>query len=648
MDYRIKEVLRVMKELDSSAESMPMAKLDKSAVENGLSLSRTTCKQQEFVFATPWMKNLLVACGDVSQTYDQASGTWSTSKLKTGQSSKAVDLMNLWVKAALEKFNGKPRDSYDESLPVSSIEHLNTDCWLGWKEKIWDIQPGQADERAKVFKQYTDPKTNFSVSDMETAIRRDPALQKAILLALDTLPEVRASREVTAISDPFMSKGTGVSYPDYKNDRTLTPEGITYGRRAIELTKAAAAKGIEALERYAYENNVYTGYPRNQRGKGRALEAQSRRTNLVVNLLNSPEMEAWKSSPVLGTPFKDEAGIKADLVEMAEWIENHPEYVGRNEDTSGWDRSVGDGWITLSGAVRYLRCNGQYSKKLCEIRHNCARKAYFVDGPNNYVGLIYGRTMSGYDDTTLLNSSSHCILSDAALISGDPHYTENVVYPMQRKNKKIVGDDISAVMRSGAEYVRKFRDYYKSRGFTIHSDEKSIFGVMFIQYRVVRDPKSHEWIMTYNWPRVLRSMCSKETAKQLGVGGWTLSAYQQLGKLIQYPDYCQIPLNIICACDQFKLHLDTPISQIKQMVKDEDEARVKGAAANRNAKLNRTLTTAERLSNNPTLPGYREQNGKVEVDWDYFGAIQEKLRGMYDRNFLSKLGFNNPDLSKVH
>ena len=649
MDYRIQEVIKTMKMLDESAKRMPMAHLDRTAVQDGLSLSKRVCAQEEYVFATPWMKNLLISCGDVKQTFDEKSQEWKTEKLKTGQKSKAVDLVNRWVKAALLKYCGPEREEYNEDLPISSIEHLKTDCWLGWKEKVWDIQPGQAEERKKVFRLYTQERTNFSVQELIKRIQVDEALQKAILAALEILPEVRASREVTAISDPFMSKGTGVSYPDYKNDRTAATEGETYGRRAIRLTQEAADKGIDALERYAYENNVYTGYPRNQRGKGRALEAQSRRTNLVVNLVNSPEMEKWKSSPVLQTAFLDEAGIKANLVKMAEWVEQHPDFIARNEDTSGWDRSVGAGWITLSGALRYLRANGNYTKKLVEIRHNCARKAWFVDGPNNKVSIMYGRTPSGYDDTTLLNSSIHYVLGDSANMSADPTYSEQVIYPTHYCNQYIVGDDIVTIMRKGPEAVKAFREYYKSMGYTIHSDEKSIFGVMFIQYRVFRDPKTNEWLMSYNWPRVFRSMLSKETAKQLGVGGWTLSAYQQLGKLIEYPEFCKIPLNFICACDQYKLNLNTPIDKLKVMVKDEDEKRVKAAAERRTQKLNRTLTTAERLSNNPTLPGYiTGDDGKVEIDWDYFGAIQAKLRAMYDENFLPALGFENPDLSGIH
>lgn len=645
MDYRIQEILRIMQELEESAKRMPMAKLDQTAITNGLSLSRTVCKQEEYVFATPWMKNLLVACGDVKQTL--RDGEWITEHFPVGKKSRAVDLVNRWVKAALLKFNGKERKEYDESLPVGSPEHYNTDCWLGWKEKVWDIQPGQAEERAKVFKLYGDPKTNFSYQDMVKLISKDLSFQKALLITLETLPEVRASREVTAISDPFMSKGTGVSYPDYRNDRSTRPDGMTYGRYEIKLAQEAANRGLDALVKFAYDNNVYTGYPRNQRGKGRALEAESRRTNLVVNLVNSVEMDLWKSSKVLGTAFLDEAGIKANLVKKAEWLEANPDYVGRNEDTSGWDRSVGAGWVTLNNALRYLRANGDYTKKLVEVRHNCARKAWLVDGPNMSVRPMYGRTPSGYGDTTLQNSTVHRTLANGALLSIDPTFTEKVVYPTHYEYMDIVGDDIMTIFPRGQEAVAKFRKYYLDRGFTIHSDEKSIFGVMFIQYRLIRHPETNEWIMAYNWPRVFRSMLSKETAKQLGRGGWTLSAYQQLGKLIEYPEMCSIPLNMIAACDQFHLSLDVPVDKLKALVVEEDKNRVAQKNQSARSKMNRVLTTAERLSNNPTLPGYREIDGKTEIDWDYFGVIQEKLRKLYDPEFLPKLGFKNPDLSKV-
>lgn len=627
-----------------------MAKLDKDAVKKGLSLSKQVCEQPPHVFATPWMKNLLIIEGDVKQFRDE-KGEWKTEKLPTGAKSKAVDLVNKWVEACLLKFNGPKKDAYDETLPVGSPQHYDTDCYLGWKPKIWDIMPGQAEQRAEVFRQYTQPTTNFSYQQMVNLIKKSPEFQKAILLTLETLPEVRASREVREISDPFMSKGTGVSYPDYRNDRTVVendPSGTTYGRHEIDLVQKAVDSGLSSLEQFVYDNNVYTGYPRNQRGKGRALEAQSRRVNLVVNLLNAIEMAEWKESPILGAAFWDETKLKADLVQMAEWIEKHPDYCGRNEDTSGWDRSVGEGWITLSGALRYLRCNGSFSKKLCEWRHNCARKAWLVDGPNNRVSVMYGRTPSGYDDTTLLNSSVHRALANGALLSIDPAFTESVVYPTRYRYMKIVGDDICTIFRKGDQYVKAFRKWYKDRGYEIHSDEKSIFGVMFIQYRVIRHPKTNEWIMAYNWPRVLRSMLSKETAKQLGEFGWTASGWQQLGKLIEYPEMLYIPLNIIAALDKHHLHLDTPIAQVKAGIKQEDDERLKQAGASVNRKA-RALSTAERLFNsNPTIPGTVASGKGVDIDWDYFARVQKALRDVYDPDFFNKLGFQAPDLSKVH
>lgn len=467
MDYRIKAVLSAMDDLQHAVTTMPQAKLDKAALERGLDLSANTCRQQPYVYATPLMKNLLIIMGDVKQTQD-ANGEWHSEKLEVGKESRAVVWLNDVVKRCLLKWNGAEKTHYNSELPVDSLELYDTDCWLGWKPEVWDIAPGQAEQRRKVFREYSSAKTNYSVANMRRALASDPALQKAVMIELATWPEVRAARDVEAISDPFMNKKTGVSYPDYHNDAApYDKTGMTYGEYEIKLARSAYAKGLKEFLLFGYSNNVYTGYPRNQRGKGRALEAQSRRTNLVVNLVNGPEMQEWKAEPFIGTAFQDESGIKNSLIHLAEFVLSHDGYVCQNKDFTGWDRTVGEGWIYLCNAMRYLKANGQTAKEIIKLRNACNVRSILVDGPNHSVHPLYGRMPSGYLDTTLGNTGINRVLSTAANIHCDPLYTENVYYPSGRKSIICVGDDYVGLMKAGVD--KEFVNYTKKYGFEAHA-----------------------------------------------------------------------------------------------------------------------------------------------------------------------------------
>lgn len=644
MDYRIREVLKVFDELSKFAKEWPKPVLDAEAVSIGLETSRNACAQKEFVFATPLMKNLLVVFGDVKQI--NKDGEWTTEKLRAGAKSKAVAWIDEVVRAALRKYNGAPKDKYDHNLPIDSKELYDTDCWLQWNtEKFWDIKPGQAEERSKQFKEYTNPKTNMSVEEMRHFIETDEVLQACIVHLLKRWPVTKASWEVREISDPFMNKKTGVSYPYFRNDATLVPgQNITYGRLCINIVAKAAKKGLRALRILAQMNNVYTGYPRNQRGKGRALEAESRIVNLIVNMLNANEIANLQACEY-GVGLCNEQVIKERLVEVAEFVLKHPQYIAMNKDFTGWDRTVGAGWITLQNALRYLCANGELAKEIVRIRHACAMSAQFIDGPAGKVTTIFGRTMSGYDDTTNQNCCINYLQSDYNNRIVDENYAENVTYPMKNRNILVLGDDYLGITLKGKE-----GDWVKSAarcGFEAHADFKDAFGAMFVQYRVFRNDKG-EWVSVYAWPRVLRSMLSKEDQKSLGRAGWTFSFYQQLGKLREFPEALMIASNIAAALDKDHLSLNTPISELLQMSKQEDEERFSGDIKNKSRKKARALSTAERLSNNPMLPGLKEVNGKTEIDEDYFTKLQGEIRSVYDPEFLQKLGFRNPDLAKVH
>lgn len=643
MDYRIREIIKTFNMLRDYADSWPQAKLDSEAVSIGLDASKTACTQKEFVFPTPLMKNLLVVMGDVTQS--EVNGEWKTEKLRTGAKSRAVTWIDKVVKAALLKYNGEKKEVYDINLPADSMEYYNTDCWMNWNiEKFWDIKPGQAEERAEQFKAYANPKTNFSEDQILHLLKTDEVFQATVVHFLENWPVSKASWDVRKINDPFMSKKTGVSYPFFRNDATKVPKtNITYGEYCINIVKNAARRGISALEKLAQENNVYTGYPRNQRGKGRALEAQSRIVNLIVNMLNANELKAVQES-TYGVGLTDEQHVRERLIATCEFSLSNPQYLPFNLDFTGWDRTVGKGWVTLQNALRYLKANGSLAKGIVKIRHACVTRSVLLDGPAGKVLPLYGRTPSGYIDTTLQNTAINALQSDynARLTQSD--YSKRVTYPMRNQNISTLGDDLLVILSRDA--VDKFKEGTKKTGYSPHEGYKDAVGPMFLQYRLFKINGKYE--VAYPWPRVLRSMLSKEDQKSLGKAGWTFAFYQQLGKLRRHPTALMIATSIAAALDKDHLSLDTPVTELIKMTKQEDEERFSGDIKSKKAKRIRLLSTAERLSNNPMLPGTIEKNGETVLDEGYFAVLQKELKAAYDPEFLPKLGFINPNLARVH
>lgn len=645
MDYRVREVIATMKFLEREARKVKLPTLDEEAVTRGLHNSKNVCTQPQEVVATPIMKDLMTSLGDI-KLEQGADGEWHHSAFKTGAKSAAVAWMNEVVDAALRKFNGAEQHAYPESIPVDSRQLYDIDCWNGWKDTIWDIMPGQEEDLRKGFKIFEDPRTNMSVGEVIRLLEREPSYQVSTLALLEDLPSTTASREIRKINDPFMSKGTGVSYPDYFNDRTLRKDGRTYAQYEIDVVADYARSGIRGLRQCAFENNVYTGYARFQRGSGRPLIAQSRRCNLVINCVNGPEMELWKASDALNAAFVDEAQLLAHLSSLGDWVLDHEYADAANLDYSKWDRNLGAGWIAYQDAVRYLKATDEFTRQLILIRYICNSRGYLVNGLANKVLPIYGRMTSGYLDTTLGNSTSNRGISRGTACLLDRNHIRDFTKPLRGKDITCVGDDLLIVARKG--FISKFAKVSNKYTNTVmHEDEKHARGIMFIQYRAFK--QNGKWVMAYNWPRVLRSMLSKENAKQLGRGGWTIAFYQQLGKLVQVPDACSIALNIAASIDRYHLSLDIPVAKLIEMVQQEDAKRVKQGSSNKKDKLKKKNTTAEQLYNsNPNIPGIRQVDDHLELDPPYFERIQTELKRLYNPLFLPNvLGIPNPDLRKV-
>lgn len=289
-----------------------------------------------------------------------------------------------------------------------------------------------------------------------------------------------------------------------------------------------------------------------------------------------------------------------------------------------------------------MRATDDRTRKLIVMRYAVTKRGLLVNGLAGKTQPMYGRQPSGIDDTTLGNTVANRGMSRGTLATLDPYHVRDYTIPLSGRDITCVGDDLLAIGKKG--FVDRFAKTSNDNTHTVvHEDEKHARGIMFIQYRAFR--LDGKWVMAYNWPRVLRSMLSKETAKNLGLGGWTLAFYQQLGKLVQVPEALKIVCNITAAIDPYHLSLDVPIPTLLKMVQKEDSERVKAGTANRRDKLFRKNTTAERLFNsNPNIPGVIVgQSGDVRLDENYFANIQNALKKVYDPEFLPReLKIPNP------
>lgn len=639
MNYVAQEVERVYREMVNEFNKYdPPYPQDKEAIKRGIQISETVTKQEEFVHPTPIMKNALIVYGDSKYEKD-AKGEYHATKVRAGEDTKAQQELLKILHAALRKEFGEEIHDYPEGIPFTNPEYYYVDCWNAFdeiKERFWDIVPGQEKELGELFKKYEDPKTNMDPAKV-FKLFRDPAMQKTLQLENRMWPMTKASRDITSISDPFMSKKSGTSYPLYHNDSKPVKKGSSQTWGALEVDtvrKVFESEGIDGLIKFAKQNSTYTGYTRRQRGKARPLIAASRRLNLVINMINGVEQQNLIDTPYLRVPFVNEDVILEELAQTCELALKYG-WTPANIDASKWDINLGAGLNILQDAERYVLAQGDLSRKLVMCRMLCNSKAYFVNGRAQSVKKIFGRQYSGYDDTTLGNTKANRTSATYGLIKTDPKYIQDIASSMKFRHVLTVGDDLLAIFRDRAHIQKYIKTVSDTFGIVIHGDEKFAIGVMFIQWRVFKDGK--KYVMAYNVPRVFRSALSKEDAKHLGRGGWTFAFWQQLSKLRRFKPALKICVNILAAFDQYHLSLDTPVAELNAMVKKEDqEAREKGI----------TETTAERMyKSNPNIAGLTERNGKVELDTNYFTKLRKEMLEVYDPHYLETLGFKNPDLS---
>lgn len=444
------------------------------------------------------------------------------------------------------------------------------------------------------------------------------------MLILDMMPAVRASDQIREIDLPFMTKHTGVGFKWWRNDRTVDPKtGKTYG----EITMSTAEQIKDMYDEWD-KWNVSTMYGRNQRGKGRLLIAVSRVLNLLLNQLEGVEIPTYKTKFPMFAGYRDDEELKKVLINIGEACESKGLKCA-NEDYSSFDFTVGQGILALVGALSIMKANGSRSKKIALKRAAYAQKTLLVDGLSKKILKILGRIFSGFIDTNRGGGLANAIQMTYEMMELDPKYSD-LIYELDYY-MLVMGDDNLHVYRDIPGFRQLLSKNMKQHFGGIINEAKYEFGPIFLQYRVFRDPATKEYVMVYAWTRVIRSMLMKEEAKGLGPVGWTYAFYQQLWKLYEFKEAFSIAVNLLVVFDNNKFYMDTPISQLNEMLKKEDADAM--AKAKTDAQKRRVSTTWDRLADgDPSKARFTGENvGLLE-------KIQARIREVYNPNFYNQHG----------
>lgn len=568
-NYVIKEIIRVMNELDHLSRSIrkPRGTEDMSV---GFDVSRKASQQQDEVPMTPLMKNALEIFGDKPK----GDSTW---RLKVNDKpTKAEKWFYEAQKLLLTKFNGTIKE-YDESKPLTSKSHYDVQCWQNLKENMRDIQPGQEKEREQAALEYTRVTNSARVI---SRLKDDIIFQKAVMLVFNSLPEVKASKEFTEINLPFMSKHTNVGFPYWSNDRNIVPgTNQTYGQVTMKESEKIPVKDLDYY-------NVSTMYGRNQRGKGRLLIAVSRLVNLSLNRLEAPEIKAYKEKCSLFLGYKDDEALKGGLIDMV----NYATPLGlkmRNNDQKRFDRHVPRDLILLNNAIRYIKAQGALSKELAAKRAQLACTTFLVDGLTHSYKQINGRIFSGFIDTNAGGGIINAIITTYCIMKQDKNYSQHIYD--SKYYMLVMGDDNNFLYKNLDH--KQFEKDMLDLGFEVNM-EKDEFGPMFLQYRLFQD-ESGDLVTAYAWTRVVRSMLFKEQGKGLGPAGWYIAFLQQMQKCIQFKPAFQILVNLLIPFDEKHFFSDKSIKEVIDMMKKEDAEKLAEAKTD-NQKL-RAQSTIDKL-----------------------------------------------------
>nr|UDL14584.1 MAG: putative RNA-dependent RNA polymerase [Picobirnaviridae sp.] len=556
LDKRLLDVISLIREIQRGVSKLKQPKITKEELVMGFESSRKGASQEHEVHMTPLMKNAL-------QHYDKWGDNEKHRLMVNDKPTKAEEALIANMKQLLLEFNGSATE-FDDSLPLFDKRHYDVQCWQNLKDNLRDIQPGQAKQRQEMAIKYTKPTSN-TYDVIIKKIETDIVFQKAIILVLDQMCEVRASDNIVEIDLPFMTKHTGVGFKWWKNDRTVDPKtGKTYGQVTMSTAESIKDKYDE------WENwNIATMYGRDQRGKGRLLIAVSRVLNLLLNQLEGVEIPTYKDKMPLFVGYRDDEELKKALITMGEECEKQGLKCA-NEDYSSFDLTVGQGILAVVGALSIMKANGSRSKKIALKRAVFAQRTWLVDGLSNEVLEIYGRIFSGFIDTNRGGGLANAIQMTYEMMKLDPNYSKyiySLTYYMM-----VMGDDNLHAYKDQPKFRDKLNVNMKADFGGIINPNKYEFGPIFLQYRVFKEPITNDYVMVYAWTRVVRSMLMKEQAKGLGPVGWTYAFYQQLFKLIEFKEAFSIAVNLLMPFDNNKFFMDTPIPELNKMLQEEDKA----------------------------------------------------------------------------
>nr|UDL14465.1 MAG: putative RNA-dependent RNA polymerase [Picobirnaviridae sp.] len=615
----LQEVISLMRSIQAEMTKTKLPEITEEYKSKGFESSRRGASQPTLVAMSPLMKNALEHYGDKPKEEPNDQENQERWRLKVDDPlTKAEKAIASNIKQLLFKYNGSS-NVYDESKPLDSVEHYNVQCHQNFKENMRDIQPGQAKTREKLAHDYAKPTSN-TIDQIIKMIETNPVFQKAILLVMNQLPEVKASSEIREINAPFMTKHSGVGAPYWKNDRSVDENtGLTYA----QITMNDAEK-IKDDPNEWYKFNISTMYGRNQRGKGRLLIAVSRILNLVLNQLEAVEIDAYKKKSPLFVGYRDDRELKRALTIMyEECIENGLKCA--NEDYTTFDYTVGQGIIVLVGAISIYKANGSRSKRIALKRAVFATHTLLLDGLSDEVLKILGRVFSGFIDTNRGGGVGNATMMTTCCMNQDPKYSD-LVY-LLTYYMMVMGDDNLHVYRTLDRKVLA-QDMKKLFGAVINED-KYEFGLVFLQYRLFRDPTTKQLVMAYAWDRVVRSMLMKEESKGLGPVGWTYAWYQQLAKLIEYKPALYLAVNLLIVFDENKFFLDVPIKELNNRLKLEDEKAFNELKTD-NQKRKFRSTWDALYDGDPSKARFREDNPS------YLEEIQAAIKEVYDPHFYQK------------
>lgn len=611
-NYVIEEIIRVMQEIDSEARNLRKPQ-HIEPLQRGFDVSALAMGQEEQVQMTPLMKNALEKFGD------KTSDKW---RLTVDMPlTKAEQWFDKAIVTLLTKYNGV-ETKYNESLPLTDKRHYDVQCWQNRHENFRQIQPGQADERREAAEEYTRATKRIGLVSM---LRKDPVLQKAVLLVFNALPEVKASNQFLEVNLPFMTKHSNVGYKWWQNDRNLV-EGSdeTYAQLTMRVSEKLSSKELDQW-------NISTGYGRNQR-KGRLLIAVSRVVNLWLNRLEAKEIEAYKSRSPLFLGYNDDVALKAGMIDMVKYADSNGIRM-RNNDQSRFDRHVNYEWLLLKDAISVIKAQGQLSKQIAMKRAVLGTKTWFINGLNGKLEEFHGRIFSGFIDTNRGGGIINAIITTYCAMKQDPHYADlvyNAKYYML-----VMGDDNLFLYRN-LDHAQFERDM-ASLGFKVNMD-KDEYGPMFLQERVFKDEQG-QLVMAYAWPRVVYSMLMKEQGAGLGPAGWYIAWLQQMAKCAEFPPAFKIIVNLLIPFDENHFFSDKSIDEVISMMKDEDRAALSEASTA--GQRRKVTTTADKLRDgDPTKA--RLVKALESSDHGYLAELHQKVKDSIDPNFLLQAGIRVP------